>query len=173
MLIDILAALSAGAGIAGIVLALRWVSRSRLPRWTIPAALGAGIIAFSAWSEYSWFPRVKAALPEEVVILEAPRDAGPFRPWGYIFPVSVRFMALDRTSLKTSEVNPAIRLADLMLVQRWMATKRIPLGFDCAAGRHTDLIGGATLAPDGTLTGGVWVIAEPGDAMQAAACREG
>ncbi len=173
MLIDILAAITAGAGIAGIVLALRWLSRSRLPRWTIPAALGAGIITFSVWSEYSWYPRVTGALPKEVVIVAAPQDPSPLRPWTYLFPLSTRFLALDRTSMKTSEVNPAIRLADLMVVQRWVSTKRIPLGFDCASGRHADLIGGATLAPDGTLTGGAWVTPGPDDAMQAAACREG
>lgn len=173
MLIDIVAAVSAGVGIAGVILLIRRLSRGRLPAWFIPAGIGMGILSYSVWAEYTWFPRVTGVLPSDVVLLAAPEDRSAIRPWTYIFPVSTRFMALDRTSLKTSEANPSIRLADVMLVERWMTTKRIPIGFDCAAGQRVDLVDGTTLAPDGTLTGGIWVPAGQGDAMQAAACAEG
>jgi hypothetical protein len=173
MILDLLAAISAGAGLAGCVLLLRRLSGGRLPGWTIPAAIGAGIIAFSIWSEYSWFPRVRAALPSEVPVVLAPTDPSPLRPWTYIVPLTTRFVALDRTSMVTSAQNPAIRRADAMVVQRWHSTKRIPMGFDCVQGAQVTLGEGVDLASDGMLTGAPWVPVGENDEMQKAACREG
>ncbi len=171
MLIDILAMICAGVGVAGLFLLLRKLMGGRLPKWALPAAIGAGMIGFSVWSEYSWFGRVTDALPDAVEIILVPEDTSPFRPWTYLFPPSTRFMALDGTSMITSAQNTAYRQADLMFVQRWMPTQRVPVAFDCAGGRHADLADGATLAPDGTLTGTTWITAEPGDIMQSAACN--
>lgn len=170
---DLLATICAGAGLAGIVLGLRYLSRNRLPKWTLPAAIGAGMLIFSIWNEYSWYPRVAAALPEAVVIVSAPEDRVFYRPWTYLFPVSSRFMALDRTAMVTSAENAAIRRADALMVQRWSRSQRVPLAFDCAGGRRADLLEGATLAPDGTLQGTVWTAVGSDDALQDAACREG
>jgi hypothetical protein len=173
MILDIVAALSAGAGVAGIIMMLRWMLRGRLAKWTIPAAVGVGIIAFSIWSEYSWYPRVTAALPPEVPVISAPADPSPLRPWTYAFPLTTRFVALDRTSMVTSAENPAIRRAEAMVVQRWHSTKRVPMGFDCAQGRQVALGEGVALTPDGTLTGAPWLEVGIEDNMQKAACREG
>lgn len=173
MLMDLIATITAGAGLAGVVMALRYFSKGRLPKYTIPAAIGAGMLLFSVWNEYSWFPRVQAALPEGVVILSAPEDRVAYRPWTYLFPVSTRFVALDRTSMLTSQANPAIRRIEAMVVQRWAATQRIPLAFDCAGNRRADLVDGAELAPDGTLTGGAWQTVAAEDELQRAACQEG
>ncbi|MFN3973016.1 MAG: hypothetical protein ACK4GO_16690 [Gemmobacter sp.] len=173
MILDLAAAVSAGAGIAGIVLALRYFLGERLPKWTIPAAIGAAIIGFSVWSEYSWYPRVAGALPPEAPIVLAPADPSPLRPWTYFIPLTTRFVALDRTVMVTSVENPAIRRAEAMVVQRWNSTKRVPMGFDCARGLQVTLAPGATLSPDGTLSGGQWITVGDTDAMQKAACREG
>ncbi|MDZ4136956.1 MAG: hypothetical protein U1D06_15410, partial [Paracoccaceae bacterium] len=150
---------------------LRHLSRSRLPKWTLPAAIGAGMLIFSIWNEYTWWHRTAGALPEAVVILSSPSDRVFYRPWTYVFPVSTRFMALDRTVLKTSAQNSVFRTADVLVVQRWTPTTRIPLAFDCAQGRHADLIEGAVLAPDGTLTGSEWYTVGMEDELQRAACQ--
>jgi hypothetical protein len=171
MLIDMIATVSAGVGVAGLYLLLRKLMGGHLPKWVLPATIGAGMLGYAVWSEYSWYPRVTAALPDAVEIILVPEDTSPFRPWTYIFPLSTRFMALDGTTLQTSAENPAFRQAELMFVTRWMPTQRVPIAFDCAGGRHADLIDGATLAPDGTLAGSEWVTAAPGDIMQSAACN--
>ncbi len=170
MLFDLIAMLCAGAGLAGVVLAIRWLAKGRLPKWTLPAAMGAGMLVFSVWNEYSWYPRVAGALPDGVFILSAPEDRIGWRPWTLVFPVVSRFVALDMTSMQSSATNPDIRTAEAMVVQRWAKAVRIPLGFDCAGGRHADLVDGATLAPDGTLTGGEWQVVGPEDEMQRTAC---
>lgn len=173
MTLDVVAAFCAGAALAGIVMLLRKLSGNRLPRWAVPAAAGLGMLLFTIWNEYSWYSRVTARLPEAVVILSSPAESMAFRPWTYLVPISFRFMALDVPGMVTSAENPALRRADALLVQRWKPTLRIPLAFDCATGRRADLLEGAELAPDGTLTGADWQEVGPEDELQRAACREG
>lgn len=173
MLMDLAATITAGAGLAGLVMAVRHFSKGRLPKWTIPAAIGAGMLTFSVWNEYSWYPRVTAALPPEVRVVSAPEDSSALRPWTFLFPVSSRFMALDRTAMLTSQDRPDIRRADAMVVQRWQPTQRLPFAFDCAGDRQAALAGGAALAPDGTLSGAVWRPVGQDDELQRAACQEG
>jgi len=173
MLWDFLAMISAGAGLAGIALALRRISRGRLPRWTLPALIALGMLGYSIWSEYSWYGRVSAALPAGVTVVARAQDRQPWRPWTLLAPLTLRFAAFDGTVLRRSEQNPAIRTAEVMLVRRWAAVTRVPMAFDCAAGTQAALIEGATVAPDGTLTGAAWAAAAPGDALQDAACKEG
>lgn len=173
MLFDLIATITAGAGLAGVFLAVRYFSKGRLPKWALPAAIGAAMLLFSVWNEYSWYPRVADALPEEVIILSSPVDKVAYRPWTYLFPVSNRFMALDRTAMQISADNPSIRRMDAMIVQRWAATQRVPLAFDCAGGRRADLMEGVQVSPDGTLTGGEWLVVGQEDEMQRAACQEG
>lgn len=173
MLLDLVAAAAAAFGAAGLALILRHLSGGRLPRWLVPLAAGSGMIAFAVWNEYSWYPRVAGVLPPEVPVVLAPPDRSPLRPWTYAVPLVTRFIALDRTTMVTSTQNPAIRRLDALVVERWMGTKRIPMGFDCAGGRQTTLGEGAELSPDGTLTGGTWATVGPDDELQKAACREG
>lgn len=172
MLIELLATISAGVGLGGIAYAIKRFSRDRLPRWTVPAAAGLGMICISAWNEYSWYDRVTDVLPASVTVLEAPADRAALRPWTMIFPATTRFMALDGTSLRRSEQNPDLRLADLMFVERWTGTRRVAMAFDCAGWQQAGLIGGAMLAADGTLTGTAWSAASTDDAMQRAACAD-
>lgn len=174
MLMDFVATITAGVGLAGVVMAIRHFSRGRLPKYAIPIAIGLGMLIFSVWNEYTWLPRVTKALPVGVVVLSAPADRSAWRPWTYLFPVASRFAALDRTSMLTSAANPAIRRMDAMIVQRWAATVRVPMAFDCGRNQQANLTDGADLAPDGTLTAGAkWQAVDPSDTMQRAACQEG
>jgi hypothetical protein len=173
MMMDLIATAAAGGGLVGFVIIARHLSKGRLPKWTIPAAIGLGMLLFSVWNEYTWYKRTTSALPAEVVILSAPTDKVFYRPWTYVFPVSSRFAALDRTGMLKSMENSAFRRAEVLLVQRWTPTKRVPLAFDCANGRRAELIEGAELAPDGTLSGGTWTDVGAEDEIQRAACQEG
>jgi hypothetical protein len=173
MLMDLIGTLGAGAGLFGLVVIARHLSGGRLPKWMLPAAVGAGMLLFSIWNEYTWYDRATGALPSDVVILSSPTDKVLYRPWTYVFPVSTRFAALDRTGMVKSMENSAFRRADVMLVQRWVATQRVPIAFDCANGRRADLVDGTVFAPDGTLTGGTWAEAGKEDELQRAACQEG
>jgi hypothetical protein len=171
MVFDFVAMFVIGVGAAGCYMILKLVLKDRLPRWGLPATIGAAMLSFSVWNEYSWFSRSTADLPEVVEIILVPEDRSLLRPWTYLFPVTSRYMALDGTSLRVSDQNTAFRQADLIFVERWVGTQRVPIAFDCAAGRHADLVDGAALGADGTLTGSNWIDAAPDDIMQSAACN--
>jgi len=173
MLMDYIATFAAGLGLVGFVVIVRHLSKGRLPKWTIPASIGLGMLMFSIWNEYTWYTRTTSALPEQVIILSSPVDQVAYRPWTYLFPVSSRFAALDGLGMVKSPGNDNFRLAEVMLVQRWTPTRRVPVAFDCAGGRRADMIEGVELAPDGTLTGGEWMNVGQEDELQRAACQEG
>jgi hypothetical protein len=169
---DLIAMVAAGAGLAGLVLVIRKVSRGRLPSWTIPAAIGLGMLTFTIWNEYTWFPRASGALPAGVTVLSAPGSSQIWRPWSYVFPIHLRFAAYDGVTAKTSTTNPAIRQGEVVIVQRWQQTRRVPIAVDCTKHLRADLVEGAAIAPDGTLSGAEWYPAAADDALQNAACKE-
>lgn len=172
MLMDYIATIAAGLGLVGFVVIVRHLSKGRLPKWTIPAAIGLGMILFSVWNEYTWHRRTTQALPAEVIILSSPADKAAYRPWTYVFPVSTRFAAFDGTGMVKSPGNDALRMGEVLLVQRWTPTRRVPVAFDCANGLRADLIEGVNLTPDGVLTGGEWMNVGFEDELQRAACTE-
>jgi hypothetical protein len=163
MWMDILAMIAAGAGVAGIFMALRRFSRDRMPKWSVPAAIGAAMLIFSIWNEYSWYPRVTGVLPETVVVLPAAPERVFYRPWTYVFPLHSQFSALDKTVMTISADNPSLRRAEIMEVRRWTATRRFPVTFDCAAGRRVIESGDGQMLPSEGVN----------DALQQAACQEG
>lgn len=61
MLLDFISTVSAGFGMAGVVLIvgliLRRLAGITLPRWAVPASVGLAMLAFAVWNEYSWFAR--------------------------------------------------------------------------------------------------------------------
>lgn len=173
MAYDLLAMLAAGFGVAGVLLFLRWVSRGRLPKWLVPASAGAAMIAFSVWNEYTWYPRIRAALPESVRIVTAPVDTVPYQPWTYIFPLTKRFVAVDLGSAVHSETAPDQFVAPVLVVARWGRTERLPVAFDCAGGRRADVFLNAAPGSEGPIEGAEWVTPEPGDELLAAACNGG
>lgn len=176
MVMDLIAMFATGVGAAACVFAaghlLRVTAGRRLPRWVLPAAAGAAMIAFSIWNEYTWFARVKAQLPPTVEVVLPVAESAPWRPWSYLWPVTGRFLALD-TAPPGPPAPDGLRRAEALVVTRWQPTARVPMVFDCAAGRRADLVEGAALDPAGTLIGGEWIAMPPDDPVLAAACRGG
>lgn len=156
-----------------VVYAANHLSGHRLPKWLMPAAIGASMIVYSAWNEYTWFGRVRADLPESVVILAEIKGGAVWRPWSYIWPVTSRFMAIDSAAALRSAITPDLAATDIFLVTRWGGTLRVPVVFDCKAGARADLVEGAELVPDGTLKGAEWVPVGLDDKMLLAACNGG
>lgn len=177
MLVDMIGMLAAGVGALALVFAashaLRKARGRRMAGWALPAAAGVAMIAFSVWNEYTWFSRVTARLPPSVEVVLPVTESAPWRPWSYVWPMTARFIAIDHGATRRAVDRPSLLRTEAMLVARWMPTSRVPLAFDCANGRRADLIGGAQIAADGTLTGGDWVTLPPEDPMLKAACREG
>lgn len=173
MLFDFIAAAAAGFGIAGIAMLLRHLTRGLLPRWIVPLAAGVGMFGYAVWNEYSWFDRVTGAFAEGVEVVVAPTESQFYRPWTYIKPLTLRFVAWDGVNVLRSTEKPGLVQGDAVIVHRWQPTLRVRMGFDCVGGQQVTLVEGATLAPDGTLTNAQWQAAAANDPMQRVACQGG
>lgn len=168
MIIDLIATISAGGAVAGLVLMLRWLSRGRLPRWLVPAGIGLGMLGFGVWNEYSWYPRTVGAMSDRLAILSAPVESSALRPWTYLAPVTHRFLALDRGTVLQAEDDAGLRRAEILEVARWQPVRRLGMVFDCTNARQA-LLPAADATPEGAPA---WLPVSPEDPAQAAVCGD-
>ena len=96
MLLEFIAIIAAGFGLAGIALTLNIALRRRLPPWIVPAAAGAGMLLMAIWLEYSWFERTASTFPDGVEIASTHQARSWYRPWTYVVPLTNRLIAVDR-----------------------------------------------------------------------------
>lgn len=171
MLIDMIAMIAVGAGLIGMYMLINRLAGRRLPKGLLPICLGIALIGFAVWNEYSWYRRVTEKLPESVVVVSPVQERSVWRPWTYVFPVTTRFVAVDRAAVQRSEERPGLVRTEAILVQRWAGTKRVSVAFDCPAAKRAELGGAAVLGADGTLTGAAWAEVPKDDPMMLAACR--
>ncbi|GAB2792047.1 hypothetical protein GCM10027040_17700 [Halomonas shantousis] len=101
MIWQLIAALAAGLGAAGVGLILRQLSGKRLPRWIIPALGGLGILGYQIHYEYSWFDHKRAQLPESAQVVSTEAHHMFWRPWTYLFPLTIAFNVIDQNNLVT------------------------------------------------------------------------
>jgi hypothetical protein len=156
-----------------VVLIVNHLSGKRLPRWALPIGVGAAMIAFTIWSEYSWFGRTTAVLPDTIVIASHNESTAPWRPWTYLKPMTNRFIAFERAAIRTHPDAPGQKMVDVLLFGRWAQPFRIPVLYDCQNSRRADLIDGAAFGPDGTVADADWRDLEADDPVLAAVCAEG
>lgn len=165
----------AGAVFAVIVLyaarhALRKFAGFELPKWAMPAAAGAAMLAASIWNEYHWFPDTLARMGERVEVISANEDAAPWRPWSYLWPITTRFAVLDVQSRAAPA--PGVVTGTLYFVARWQKVQPVMVAYDCVARKQAVLGGEAVVNADGTLSAGQWLAAAEGDEGLRAACAE-
>lgn len=173
MTLEFLAAIVAAFFGAGIGLILRWIFRDRLPRWIVPVFAGLGMIAMSIYNEYTWYPRLKAGMPEGVVIAQVHESRVPWRPWTFAVPLVNEVYLVDtRRSLRNPET-PDLVLTQVFRFARWQNTREIMSVFDCANARRVDLTEGVQFDEAGEMTGGTWVALDPGDPILRVACDGG
>lgn len=166
----------AGAALAFLMIfagrhALKKLFGVVLPSWAMPAGIGLAMIAATIWSEYSWYPRVAAGLPESAVVLRTGQETQVWRPWTYLVPLTVRAMVLDRAEIRHPA--PGVAETELLLLQRWAPLQTVSVAYDCSAGRRADLLEGARVNADGSLNGADWHALEAEDVGLKAACLGG
>ena len=164
MFLELIATFAAGFGAAGVVLLLNLLTKGRLPRWAMPVAAGAAMIAMTISNEYGWAGRTVANLPDSIVVVESIDEATWFRPWTDVLPRTVRLIAVDAASAQSRADVPEMRLVDFYLFQRWQPPARATQFVDCQEGNRAD-VSDAALAEPGLAD---WRPATP--AVIAAAC---
>lgn len=169
MFLELIAVIFAGIAAAGVVMLLNRALKGRLPRWMAPVAAGLAMIGVTIASEYGWYSRTAAALPEGLMVAETVENRSFYRPWTYVVPYVDRFAALDTATMKSHADHPQVHLAEIYFFGRWAAVSKLPVWLDCGVGRRALAAGGAEFS--GGLPADLnWI--EPGaeDPILATAC---
>lgn len=167
LLVTVLLALLAGA----MVWLMFRVIRRRPPAYLIPAAIGATMLAFTIWNEYSWASRTVAALPAGVEVIDRIAGSTPWQPWTYIFPRTDRMVALDRPSTRTNDRLPGRRLVELVLLERLMPARRTALIIDCSDARQANVAADAAGLDDTGMGAAHWAPMRRDGALFRAVCQ--
>ena len=170
MFLELIATLLAGFAAAGMALLLGKILGGRLPRWVVPIAAGAAMIAMAIYNEYGWFPRTEGNLPDGFEIVETVEARSWYRPWTYVRPFVERFVAVDMPSIKSHPEAPDHRLADIYLFGRWAPVHKLPVLADCAGSRRAALTDGVAFAADGSVSGADWASVPADDAIVRSLC---
>lgn len=104
MIWNLIATVVAGLGAAGIALILRSLSRKKLPKWIVPVFAGLGMLAYQIHTEYTWYEFKTGQLPEGAEVVEVRIDSMVWRPWTYLFPMTVGFSVVDTKSIQDTLV---------------------------------------------------------------------
>ena len=171
MFIELIATVFAGLACAGLAMALNMLTGRRLPRWVMPIAAGAGMLATTISNEYTWFARTAERLPPGVEVAVTVEERSWLRPWTRLRPYTKRFVAVDTGTARSHETLPDQRMADLYFFGRWSPVNQAPILFDCGAGRSANLIDGAEFAADGTVVNADWQQLPEGDPILELVCE--
>lgn len=171
MLIELIATLAAGFAGAGIALILRHLTGGRLPKGAAPLAAGLAMVAFVIWNDYNWYERTTEGLDERLELAASYPESAIWRPWSYLLPVTERFMAYDRASIRTNETAPGHVLADVYFFGRRMPPAGAPVLLDCEGLRRGDVRDDFAMGEDGSFTGVDWFSVPPDDPLVGALCN--
>lgn len=156
MLMELIATFALGFAAAGVVMTLRRFSALRLPRWSTPVAAGLAMIGFTLWSEYTWYSRTEAALPESFAVVTKHEHSSMFRPWTQLAPFVDRFSAVDTKALRRNEQQPGQVMTEVLMVARHGSNAKLPVLIDCPGTRRADLSDGMKFNEAGALVDADW-----------------
>lgn len=154
MLFEFIATIAAAFGMAGLALIITHLTKlagKRAPKWLIPLFAAIGIFAFQIHQEYNWYGQQVSKLPEGVEVVKTAESTAWFRPWSYVKPQILRFIAADTGNATVKADNPNIYLVNLYLFERRRSVQKIPQVIDCATPARADYIfpeKGSTLSID-------------------------
>ncbi|MBR0557948.1 hypothetical protein J5J10_19840 [Ciceribacter sp. L1K23] len=171
MFYEFIAAIVSAFAAGGIASGVLWMSKGRLPKWIVPACAGLAMLTYTVWSEYSWYGRMIAGSPPEVVIAWRNETTAPWRPWSYYKPVINRFTAVDKRTIQRNANLPDQVLVDVILASRWQRVARVKVLFDCKANRRADLLtSDIKVEENGAISGATWTDLPADDPVLRAAC---
>lgn len=172
MAYELIGAIVAAIGMAGVLLLLNKLLGGRLPRWIVPAGAGLALVGVTILLEYGWYGRVAGGLPEGVEIVWEDRAPQALRPWTFAVPMATQVIAADTRQVTQHPANPALRMLPVYRFARWRPTEQGLMVVDCANRRQVLVTEGVAISDAGELTGADWVPAGENEGYERAACRE-
>ena len=143
MIFEFIATIAAAFGMAGLALIITHLSKlagKRAPKWLIPLFAAIGMFAFQIHQEYNWYGQQVSKLPKGVQVVKVAKSTAWFRPWSYVKPQILRFIAADTANTSVQVDNQNIYLVNLYLFERRRSVQQVPQVIDCAATARADYV---------------------------------
>ncbi|MEO9655486.1 hypothetical protein [Marinomonas sp.] len=170
MIWELIATIFAGVGGAGIALLIRKISKQNAPKWLVPALAGLAMLGFQVQGEYDWYEHQASLLPEGVVVVKAVEEKAPWRPWSYLYPQTMRFIAADVANSAQNKIDPNLILVDLYFFERRSVAKRVPQIVDCLQGARTDFTQNFSASQQDNNHKQTWHQLDKSDALLTSVC---
>ena len=124
---EFLAVIVAGGAMAGIFIGLQKMLKGRLPKWTVPAAAGLGMLMTSIAIEYSWYDTSRAKLPIGSTVIDTVEVQAFYKPWTYIWPYTEGLLAIGPI-----QIDGDVRETTIHRRMRWQTPEEVAIQLDCA-----------------------------------------
>lgn len=157
-----------GVGAAGVLMLVCRLLGQRAPRWLLPVVAGTTMLAMHVSLENSWFRRLEAQLSEQTAVVQTFARQTWWQPWTAIWPQTVRFTAIDRSS--AISFDRSLVQVEVWLVDRFQGSSRVVQVYDCARPRRADRFEVAAEPAAQTPAPKDWVAIAADDALREAAC---
>ncbi|OKH88161.1 hypothetical protein [Thalassospira sp. TSL5-1] len=131
MFVFIFTTIVVGFACAGIIMLGFRLTGRKAPKYLIPLTAALGMFGYMIWDDYSWFDRISARLPDNVIVTETFTANTPYKPWTLINPPIDRFTAIDAGKNVANPQNPLQKQITTVYLQKGhpaMATTRL---IDC------------------------------------------
>ena len=143
MLLEFMAVIVAGGAMAGIFIGLGKLTKGALPKWTVPAAAGLGMLLTSIAIEYSWYETNTAELPTGSTVIDTAEVQVFYKPWTYVWPYVDGLLAIGPVT-ETGD----LRETSVHRRMRWQTPETVNIQMDCGQGTIARaLVGGGYESP--------------------------
>jgi len=113
--------------------------RKPMPGSLIPIVLGATVILYGGYSEYTWASRTLDKMPESMEVVQRGASKSMFSPWAYVVPRTDSLSVVDTNNIRRNPEFKAYAMLDLLILQRFNPVLQIRQLVDCQNSRRTDL----------------------------------
>ncbi|PNK61846.1 hypothetical protein A6J60_006050 [Psychrobacter sp. FDAARGOS_221] len=134
MIYEFIATISAGFAMAGFALIIRHILKllkTPSPKWLIPIFAGIGMLGFQIHQEYHWHEQQIEKLPKDAQVIKLIEGKTWFRPWSYVKPQVIRFMAVATDKTISNPQLGSIKSINIYLFERRISTKIVPQFINC------------------------------------------
>lgn len=169
MVLELIAALSAGFALFGVTMMVNAISGRWMARWAGPVAFGLGMLGYTIWAEYTWADRTTGA-DSPYAVAERTQERIWYRPWTWVVPQTTRILVLDQRFTRIHEAQPDLVMTRVVRLARYVPDSGFLAVFDCAGNRVAPMVEGVELTADGLLEGADWAAMPEGDPVLTRAC---
>jgi hypothetical protein len=170
MIWELIATIVAGVGAAGIILLLRKFTGNLIAKWAIPSFAALAMLSFQVYSEYTWFSHQQKMLPAGVVVLHQQQKTAFWRPWSYLYPQTLGFVAADIANAEANQLNSDVHRVNLYFIQRHTAVQTSSQVVNCRFKAKAKNSATIIVAESGAALDNQWLTLKEQDPLLQALC---